>query len=452
MGTFAFSRLAFAISAAAALLTACSGSQPPIGAPGAMPQTARTIAHPLTSQLQNRVQPTGNGYKVLYSFNGGADAENPSGGLTALDGVLYGTSGGGAYGKGTVFSITPSGAEKVLYTFQGGSDGFDPTGALLAVNGTLYGTTRLGGCEPSTCRSSYCSSSGGCGTVFKVSTAGEEQVLYRFQGGNDGYFPSGSLTALNGVLFGSTINGGNGNGTVFSMSTSGNEAVLYRFKGGEDGVAPNGQLIAVKGVLYGTTFYGGHCVIQGGCGTVFKVTTSGHETVLHRFKGAAYYDSSKDGGNPAAGLLALKGTLYGTTAFGGNSNGRSCGTVFEVSTSGRERVIYRFDCTNGDGKLPYSNLIPGGGLLYGTTSGGGVPYSGYCENDGCGTIFSVSTAGEEQVLHKFTGAYSGGDGAYPYAGLTALKTRLYGVTSAGGRLQCDYSAPEGCGTVFKIAP
>lgn len=429
MNTFALRRFTASASAAAALLAACGGSQ-----------SASPLPSQLTSQFQKEAHATGNGYKLLHSFGGGADGVAPSGGLTPMDGVLYGvTSYGGAYGRGTVFSITPSGTEKVLYSFEGAPDGDDPTGALINVDGTLYGTTQFGGTYDNG------------GTVFSVTPSGSVKVLYSFAGGVDGFNPSGGLTLLNGVLFGTTVNGGSDYGTVFRVTTSGREKVLYRFKGGnagKDGAAPNGQLIAGKGFLYGTTFYGGHCVIQGGCGTVFKVTTSGHETVLYRFKGSAYRDYSKDGGNPAAGLLALKGTFYGTTAFGGNSNGRTCGTVFKVSPSGFERVLYRFNCTNGDGKIPYSNLIPAGGLLYGTTSGGGVPYSGYCEIDGCGTIFSVSTAGKEQVLHKFMGNYNGGDGAYPFAGLTALDGRLYGATTAGGLYHCDSA---GCGAVFTIA-
>jgi uncharacterized repeat protein (TIGR03803 family) len=448
MKSLDFGRFALNVGVGVALLAACGGSQPPIGAPGAMPQTARTIAHQPTSQLQNRVQPTGNGYKMLYSFTAGADGEYPSGGVTHVNHMLYSVTSNGGSGQcyagcGTIFSITASGREKVLYSFEGGSDGAAPSGALRALHGTLYGTAQNGGTAVGPCYA-------GCGTIFKVSTSGEEQTVYRFQGGMDGYFPTGGLTALRGVLYGTTSNGGNGYGTVFRITTGGTEKIIYRFKGGRDGATPNGQLLALRNTLYGTTFYGGHCVIQGGCGTVFKVTASGAETVLYRFKGAAYYDSSKDGGNPAAGLLALNGTLYGTTAFGGNNHGQTCGTVFKMSTSGRERVIYRFDCTSG-GAIPYSNLIADGGLLYGTTSSGGVPNSGYCEYNGCGVIFSVSTAGEERVLHKFTGAYVGGDGAFPYAGLTALNGRLYGVTSSGGILRCGIE-PGGCGTVFKIAP
>ena len=423
-------RLAFIIGAAA-LFAGCGGSQP--GSP---------LPTKPMSQLQNRAH-YGNGYKVLYSFTAGTDGEYPSGGLAPVNGVLYGvTSNGGSgctpYGCGTVFSISDSGQEKVLYSFGDVPDGKGPAGALINMGGALYGTTAFGGAYAN-------------GTVFSITPSGSEKVLYSFAGGNDGSNPSGGLTALRGVLYGTTSNGGNGYGTVFRVTTAGKERVLYRFNGGKDGVAPNGQLLALRNALYGTTSSGGHCVIQEGCGTVFKVTTSGHETVLYRFKGSAYYDSSKDGGSPEAGLLALNGTLYGTTAFGGNSHGETCGTVFKVSTSGKERVIYRFKCSGGDGIIPYSNLIAVSSLLYGTTSGGGAPYSGYCERDGCGVIFSVTTAGKEHVLHTFTGAYFGSDGAYPYAGLTKLKGKLYGATPSGGLLHCG-NQPGGCGTVFRIAP
>jgi uncharacterized repeat protein (TIGR03803 family) len=95
--------------------------------------------------------------------------------------------------------------------------------------------------------------------------------------------------------------------------------VLYSFKGGsEDGEYPEAGLINVKGTLYGTTYDGG----ANGDGTVFAITTSGAETVLHSFKGG-----SGDGEDPEAGLLNVKGTLYGTT-FEGGANGD--GTVFSL--------------------------------------------------------------------------------------------------------------------------
>jgi uncharacterized repeat protein (TIGR03803 family) len=76
---------------------------------------------------------------------------------------------------------------------------------------------------------------------------------------------------------------------------------------------------AVNGVLYGTTGGGGSAAV----GTVFKVTTSGHESVLYRFK------NGNDGASPFAALTYLKGKLYGTPIGGGGPN--NDGTVFEIT-------------------------------------------------------------------------------------------------------------------------
>jgi len=105
---------------------------------------------------------TSGGGSILYSFEGGKDGEQPLGGLTDVDGTLYGTTQvGGAHHDWTVFELNPStGAEQVLYNFEGGKDGADPEAGLISVNGVLYGTTKLGG------GSTNCS--GGCGTVFDV--------------------------------------------------------------------------------------------------------------------------------------------------------------------------------------------------------------------------------------------------------------------------------------------
>jgi uncharacterized repeat protein (TIGR03803 family) len=57
-------------------------------------------------------------------------------------------------------------------------------------------------------------------------------------------------------------------------------------------------------------------------GVVFKVDKSGNETVLHSFTGGP------DGGQPYTGvILGPDGNLYGTTAFGGQTN---AGVVFEI--------------------------------------------------------------------------------------------------------------------------
>ncbi len=199
--------------------------------------------------------------KVIYSFNANQsppDGGNPVGDLAVVNGTLYGTTlNGGSSNHGTVFKVSPSGAEHVLHTFKGKPDGSTPYAGLIDVNGTLYGTTQYGG-------------SGDRGSVFKVSTSGVEHVIYSFKGSPDGSTPYARLVLLNGTLYGSTQYGGaSGNGAIFSVSTSGSEHVLYSFTGPPtDGKYPVAGMTAVSGALYGTTGQGG----TNGDGIVFKLT------------------------------------------------------------------------------------------------------------------------------------------------------------------------------------
>jgi uncharacterized repeat protein (TIGR03803 family) len=129
--------------------------------------------------------------------------------------------------------------------------------------------------------------------------------------------------------------------------SAGKEKVVYSFGNGSgDGTLPGGNLINVNGTLYGTTFYGG----ADSAGTVFKITTSGTEKLLYSFKGGP-----NDGAYPAAGLINVNGTLYGTTSLGGASTciGYGCGTVFAITTSGKEAVLYSF---KGSKALPTTAL------------------------------------------------------------------------------------------------
>ena len=104
------------------------------------------------------------------------------------------------------------------------------------------------------------------------------------------------------------------------MTYSYSERVLYSFKGDpDDGAYPYAGLSNVKGTHYGTTYEGG----ANDYGTVLAITTSGTESVLHSFKGYPH-----DGAYPYAGLINVKGRLYGTTYEGGAN---SLGTVFQIS-------------------------------------------------------------------------------------------------------------------------
>ncbi len=145
--------------------------------------------------------------------------------------------------------------------------------------------------------------------------------------------------------------------TAFSVTTTGAEKVLHGFGGGSDGAHPVAGLINVNGTLYGTTSDGGSGGCDGGCGTVFSVTTTGTEKVLYNFGGGS------DGTYPLASLINVKGTLFSTTYYGGANDD---GTVFSVATTGAEKVLYNFG-GDSDGAYPHANLIDVKGLLYGTT-------------------------------------------------------------------------------------
>ena len=169
------------------------------------------------------------------------------------------------------------------------------------------------------------------------------------------------------------------------------------------------------------------------------------EKVLHSF------GNGTDGVSPQAGLISdAAGNLYGTNSSGGTYT--YYGTVFELTpTAGggwTEQVLHSFDNNGTDGFYPEASLIfDAAGNLYGTTQAGGTST---CDG-GCGTVFelrpTVGGGWTEQVLHSFG---SGGDGAFPLAGLIFDRVgNLYGTTGGGGANQC---AGSSCGTVFELTP
>jgi uncharacterized repeat protein (TIGR03803 family) len=280
----------------------------------------------------------------------------------------------------------PSNNYRLLYSFKGTPDGASPYSGLVAVNGTLYGTTLNGS-------KNYCSTSCGsnncylgCGAIFSVDAAGSEKVIYNFQG---------------------------------------------NFNSGRDGSWPFDTLTLVNGQLYGTTSSAG----QFAHGTVFTTDTSGNERVLYGFMGNT--GGGKDGEAPEASLTPYVGRLVGTTVYGGGSGcgGAGCGIVYYVTTIGKEVVIYRFK-GGSDGMRPYAGVTVLNKNFYGATLEGGTG----CGTTGCGTIYEVNINGKERVLHRFAG---GSEGAYPN-GLIAVNGVLYGTTEGGGT--------KNSGTFFSITP
>ena len=140
---------------------------------------------------------------AIYAFKNGSDGALPISQLIAVGGTLYGTTeAGGPTHSGTVFAVTAKGVEHVVYAFNGGSDGEAPRTGLINIGGLLYGTTAYGG-------GTGCGG-GGCGTVFSVTPAGTEKIVYaRFKGGNDGYQRGATPPARRKLkLYGTTTDGG----------------------------------------------------------------------------------------------------------------------------------------------------------------------------------------------------------------------------------------------------
>jgi len=327
----------------------------------------------------------------------------------------------------------------VDYSFKGSraKDGAVPTATLIQdAASNLYGTTSSGG--------GFGCGGSGCGVVFKLDATNHETVLHAFAG-PDGATPHGALVMDSaGNLYGTTSAGGSGSacpggcGTVFKIDTTGSETVLHNFTGNPDGANPYaGLAMDDSGNLYGTTESGG----ASNLGTIFQIDRNGAEAVLHSFAGRP-----SDGADPKAGLtLDLNGNLYGTTFSGGSAG---FGIAYQLDTTNSESVLYNF--TGGaDGGNPIGGLTrDSDGTLYGTTttggssSGKGVLGGGHFGDIhyGCckGTVYKLSRDGEN-ILYTFKG---NNDGGTPASTLVLSNGVLYGTTLIGG--------PGHNGTAFRV--
>ena len=373
---------------------------------------------------------------VLQAFEDTYGRPPLAGVIQASDGSLYGTtSGGGAFGGGTVFKLDASGGRFALHSFGpigSDTDGYRPgAGLIQASDGNFYGTTSLGPWIGGVC----C----GYGTNFKMEASGTFTTLYAFSG-DDGQSPKGLIQASDGNFYGVTSGGGlafGDGGTVFRITPSGALTTLYTFRG-TGGADPEAALIqASDGDFYGTTKEGGP---DGMVGTVFKIDASGHHTLLHEFG-----VEDGDGSHPVGALIqAADGNFYGTTrdggAFGppGNRLSFGLGTVFRMDAGGTFTTLHSFD--GSDGSHPIAGLIQASdGSLYGTTNIGGA---------GFGTVFKLDANGTFTTLHTFIPLLTDGyltDGLNPSSGalIQATDGNFYGTTLKGGAW--------GAGVLFRLA-
>lgn len=439
-------------------LGGCSSGDPFATVPGVAQGTARNDRVPAASAKS--------GFRVLYSFQNGADGAVPATSLIAdASGNLYGTAtndgGAGSCSVrcGSIFELSPPLSKHarwnftILHDFKGRKDGGLPEGNLtFGPDGSLYGTTNVGG--------GYGKFGGG--VLFQLKPSKHrwvEHVLHRFGEGTDGRNPHGGLVAdRTGNLYGTTVSGGKYSaGTVYELSPSGAETLLYNFSGGADGGLPTaGLTIDRAGRLYGTTEYGGHFsyYCQDGCGTVFKIAPpavsggSWRYAVIHEFVGG----DPGDGALPVASLLRdRKGNLYGTTFV---SQGYGGGTAFELTPARHkpwtESVLYRFPAYRGDAANPQAGLISdAAGNLYATSQNGGTTYKG----DAFKLIAPETPGGTwtDAILYTFLSKKHGA--IYPASSLVfGAAGLLYGTTLYGGTGDCTFNKTTGCGTVFQLNP
>ena len=357
-------------------------------------------------------------YTVLYSFPGGSGGQYPIPGVIQdTVGNFYGTTAnGGSDGYGVVYEVATSGSETVLHTFSGGSDGEYPYAPVLRDRkGNLYGATNSGG------------NSGQGGVVYKIDTAGKETILHAFAGGtSDGCNPfQGVVMDSKGNLYGTTNGCGACNGgTVFKLTPTGKETVLHSFTEGSEPSYYGHLLMDKAGDLYGVLQVGG----SSGDGVLYKLSAKGKFTVLHSFAGG-----SSDGCYSSGSVAVDKaGNFYGTTYSCGAHN---YGIVWEVSGKGKETILHNFAGGSSDGCNTVAGVVlDSNDNLYGNSS--------LCGASGEGTAWELSNKGALTVLHSFAG---GSDGAVPYGELLrTAKGELYGTTLEGGT--DDY------GTVWSYLP
>ena len=328
----------------------------------------------------------------------------------------------------------------VIHRFTGAPDGNTPYQGVLQDSNGNLYGTTFLGGNQN------CASYPGCGTVYKIDSQGKEIILHNFglEGGQQ-IPPAPYIDFLDegSNLYGATVQGGEfGLGSAFALSPSGGYKVVHNFTGGAQGLEPGLFARDASGNLYGTTVSGGNSTQSG---VLFRLNPSGKESVLYTYNCPECDGQNGVGFGNSGGLIVSGHTLYGVAA-GGTTNS---GVVYKIDFNGQATVLYNFQGGT-DGWDPEGPLVrDSAGNLYGVTAN---PDGSFCSSDGCGNVFKIDPQGNETVLFTFQ---DGPEGGHPNGGLVRdSQGNLYGTTWNGGSgaKSCGDPYGRGCGVVFKIDP
>lgn len=358
----------------------------------------------------------GQTFSILYAFTNGVDGAGPVSSVLLSSNRLYGgTSSGGRFGYGTLYSVNTDGTGfSVLDTMTNAVEGLGLSSLTISGN-NLFGTTQQGG-------------SNFQGTIFSANINGTNfNTLHVLSGENgDGTTPDDGLVLAGSTLYGTGCFGGiNNEGGIFSINIDGTgftNFYSFNLNSNENGADPLTGLCLSGNTLYGTTGIGG----TNADGTIFSINTDGSDfTTLHNFIGG-----TNDGSRPMGRLVLSGGTLYGTT-YGGGAYGP--GIIFSLNTNGTGyTILHSFSDLKGDGDAPESGLTLSGDALFGMTCFGGTGQ--------VGTLFMLNTNGSNfTILHNFNRQT---EGANPQSDLAFSGSTLYGTLAIDGS--------KGYGSVFGL--
>jgi uncharacterized repeat protein (TIGR03803 family) len=384
---------------------------------------------------------------TIYSFGTGpagtADGARPNGSLIqGSDGYLYGTTrenvgtdvNGGPGAHGVIFKLTLAGEETII---QSGTN--SESGLILGSDSNFYGVAQSPELQV------ISSTQFSCGSVYQLTPAGVMTTLYTFAFTNpEGCFDNlnpGLISGGSGILYGSNTgyntDDGEAPSMLFSLTLAGAVSALSSLPVGQLQEAAAGLTLGSDGNIYEITSAGG----AHNAGSIYKVTPAGQATLLYSFgafSGDGILTSNQENSAPpvAALLWGPDGNFYGVTPFGGATG---CGTVFKLTPAGVETVLHSFCSTAQDAQTPSGPLILAkDGSFYGLASG--TISFGSCMQVACGSVYRMTPDGTVSVIYTF----SGPDGQNPVGSLLqASDGNLYGTTVAGGALNA--------GIVFRVA-